>query len=158
MITKGIIKKIPNGKRIISGKTEYDNVYRVFVPVFLSPGQNENSPTCAANMDAVLCYQPGNLDSYRVGDVVFVSFENNNKSFPIIIGKLYIGEEDSTNLSNNSVLQVTQKAELPLNTKIGDITGEELAKLFRVVSNLCNVIENQQSEIETLKNIINNNN
>ena len=137
MITKAIIKKLPSGAYTEDGKIVYNNKFDIFVPIFLNAGENTNSKSCAANMKATLCYEPGNVNNYKVGDAVFIAFEDNRMSKPVIIGKLYKGYEDTdTNLSTNDVLKVSSQASLPSNTTIGDISGEDLAKLFRLVYNI----------------------
>lgn len=139
MITKGIITKIPSGKWYNDkGEEEYDNLYEVNIPIFISAGQNKETTTKVNNVKATLCYQPENLNSYRVGDVVFIGFENNNMSNPIILGKLYMGlkDDNSYNYSINETLKVLKSAKLPNDTTFGDIALEDIAKLFRQFYNL----------------------
>lgn len=138
MITKGKITKIPTGKWITEdGVEKYDNIYEVFLPIFLSAGQSKDSKLSPSSVKATLCYQPEHLNSYNVGDVVFVSFEDNDKSKPVILGKLYLGNSQIESRTNDIVqdLKVTHNAKLPKDTTIGDISGEELERLFRDVAN-----------------------
>ncbi len=98
------------------------NKFKVRIPLFESAG---NKNECI--LTATLSYVPGNLDSYVVGDVVFVAFENNQISNPVIIGKLYLGEEKSnTNLSQSSVLKVINEANLPNQTAIGEFSPSQV--------------------------------
>lgn len=138
MITKGKITKIPTGKWITeNGVEKYDNIYEVFIPIFLSAGQSKDSKLSPSSIEATLCYQPEHLNSYNVGDIVFVSFEDNDKSKPIILGKLYLGNGETESRTNDIVqdLRVTHNAKLPKNTTIGDISGDEIERLFRDVAN-----------------------
>ena len=101
---------------------QIDNKFRVRIPLFESAG---NLSECI--LTATLCYVPGDLDVYRVGDVVFVAFENNQINSPVIIGKLYTGkEETNTKLSQSANLKVTTQAILPGNTKIGEFLPEDV--------------------------------
>ncbi len=38
---------------------------------------------------AHFCIQPGQVNGYKVGDMVWIAFENNMYQNPIIIGKLF---------------------------------------------------------------------
>ena len=58
MIRKAIIKEINN------------DIFLVRIPDFESPG--DNSEYLA---EAILCYQPGNLEGYFINDIVFVAFD-----------------------------------------------------------------------------------
>jgi hypothetical protein len=92
------------------------SVFMVRLPVFESAGLNKQ---CI--LPCVLCYTPGNLNAYNIGDGVFVSFINNSLSQPVIIGKIYEGlEKEASNFSYASSLEVTKTAVLPLNTILGD--------------------------------------
>ena len=98
------------------------NKFKVRIPLFESAG---NKNECI--LTATLSYVPGNLDSYVVGDVVFVAFENNQISNPVIIGKLYLGpEKQNTNLSQASVLNVINEAKLPNQTSIGEFSPAQV--------------------------------
>ena len=62
--TKAITKKLPSGAYTKNGKLVYNNQFDVFIPIFLNAGENEKSPSCAANMKATLCYTPGSVNNY----------------------------------------------------------------------------------------------
>jgi len=141
MITKGIIRKIPSGlKKNVDGEVKIDNKYLVEIPIFNSAGVEKNSLTSSL-MEASLCYTPGNLNGYRENDVVFVGFEDNNLARPIILGKLYLGEEECTNYAKANALEVNGVAKLPLDTQIGEITGENLELFVRDIANIKSKLE-----------------
>lgn len=115
MIAKAQIKEII-GKKFL-----------VRVPLFESAGNPQE-----VTLLATLCYQPGNLESYKVGDVVFVAFENGEFSNAVIIGKLYLGLETETNsYSYNAALKAVVSAELPRKTSIGDFSADEVYTALR---------------------------
>lgn len=108
MITKAQILKISDDRK----------KFLVHIPLFNYAG-DENKFT----EWATLCYQPGNLESYKVEDVVFVCFENSDIGKPVIIGKLYLGKEDE-DLNNEMIagnLKVSNSVHLPENTNIGNV-------------------------------------
>lgn len=113
MLVKGII---------MSQLQTGSNKVKVRLPCFESAGVDKK-----IIVQALIAYNPGNLFSYRVGDVVIVSFENNQVDQPIILGKLFVEAEDkASNFSYANSLEVTEKAKLPANTMLGDLTYDEL--------------------------------
>lgn len=136
MITKGIIQRIDSS---VKGSVDF----YVRLPLFETA--NDSSPFIAS---AKLCYQPGNLEGYSEGDIVYVGFENEYLNRPVILGKLYKGNEknlfleseeeltedsnykqNASNFSYNSSLEVVHNAILPKNTKIGDLSYTDLLEM-----------------------------
>lgn len=159
MITKAEILQLPKGAYTNDkGDLVVDNKFKIYIPIFRRAGEPKNSKLGASTTYATLCYNPGAENGYRVGDIVYVAFENNQIGEPVIIGKLFLNKtqdsENSTYLIGDE-LNVSKKATLPLNTTIGDITGEQLAKLFRVVANLENIITNDYKEANELMDTLN---
>mgnify|MGYP003292549718 CR=1 FL=1 len=108
MIVKGIIKTINFS----------ENSCTVRLPLF---------ETAAAQgeviLDAIISIQPGLYNGYTEGDVVFVDFENNKLSQPIIVGKLYLGAAKEAAAGAPSAmtvsnLKVTTQATLPVDTRL----------------------------------------
>lgn len=108
MIVKGIIKTINFS----------ENSCTVRLPLF---------ETAAADgeviLDAIISIQPGLYNGYTEGDVVFVDFENNKLSQPIVVGKLFLGAEKETAAGAPSAmtvsnLKVTTQATLPVDTRL----------------------------------------
>lgn len=149
MVTRGIIKSVPSGEvTVIDGKREVDNLYKVEIPALRTANNTTTTSTSAFLSNALLCYQPGNLNSYRVGDVVFLSI-GEPEALPIIIGKMFVGDEEATNYSKNNSLEVVQKAVLPEDTKIGDISFKDLKCTIATTKNTDSQYATQD-EIDTI--------
>lgn len=97
---------------------EKRNKVRVHISSFDSPGIRLNT-----DIDATISLPPTTTSPYKVGDVVFVGFENNSISKPVVLGKLYLGNDKDDNFSfaNLSELSVQDKVNLPENTTIGGV-------------------------------------
>ena len=119
MITAGIIREIGINKGNFIG-----NAYKVELNIFQIPGDdNKSNYTYVANCSTI----PGLYDSYAIGDVVYVGFLNNNKSLPIILGKIYQGLDNKSNGKLNlKGLSVTGHTELSKNTFIGNISFSDI--------------------------------
>lgn len=106
MITKGIIKSID-----LLG-----NTCTVHLPFFETAG---NDPIIET---ATVSNTPGSYNGYKVGDVVYVAFEDGSMSTPVVIGKLYLGTEkekaDPRGVSNVEESTATKKATLPADAKL----------------------------------------
>lgn len=126
MITKAIIKKLCSLE---------DNHFSVYIPLL----RKANSGMEDAILSATLCNIPGIDNSLKVGDVVYVGFEDDQYDKPIILGKLYIGKEDKNNITTTLTtrsLQVTEISNIPSNTVVGDINVIDLyTKLTWLMNN-----------------------
>lgn len=129
MITTGIIREIAINKGSFIG-----NAYKVELNIFQTPGDSDkNNYTYIANCSIL----PGVYNSYNIGDLVYVGFLNNNKSLPLILGKIYQGLEDKAGgkFTINS-LEVKGNTQLSKDTKIEDISFKDLTNLVSDVSSL----------------------
>lgn len=107
MLTKGIIKSI-----------NYEsNEGTVRVPLFETASQHEEFVS-----NAVFSIVPGIYNSYKVGDVVWVEFENNSLETAVILGKLYVDSKEENNSFRGAVsiesLNVSKNATLPVSTTL----------------------------------------
>lgn len=117
MLTKGQITAIPGNIGA--------NSCKVRIPAFETAAS-----TSQAIIDAQIAVQPWVFGGYAVDDVVWLGFEHNHIDAPVVIGKVYLGaaEEDGRLKENiNGVLgantlKVFGNAELPSETKLGDIS------------------------------------
>jgi len=120
MITVGIIKD-----------KYYDNdtlIYKVDVSIFKSPGVKESKLTSTI-IEATACVAPGTYEPYNIEDQVYLGFVNNELGQPVILGKIakkLDSNVQSSALNKINSLEVTNNVKLPKDTKIGDITYEDL--------------------------------
>ena len=108
MITKAIVKSIPEIN---------SNKYNVYIPLL----RNANDSELDATFSATLCFTNGIFYSLQVGDVVFVDFEDNLYEKPVILGKLFTGEENKDAIPSQltvKTINVLDKAQFPSNTSI----------------------------------------
>ena len=133
MITKAIIEK---------KLSEFE--YKVRIPLFdrieTSP---QHTPFSQLSV-AAACTARGMNNNLMQGDIVFVGFEDNSASKPIIIGQLYreaLLQQDNLFL-NAEGISVSGQANLPISTRIGDI-------------NIFSQLKSMQEQIDQLKTSIN---
>lgn len=108
MIVKGLIKSIDFA----------DNSCKVRLPIFETAASSGE-----VVLKATILIQPGMYNGYAEGDVVFVDFENDKLSQPIVIGKLYLGAGKESEIPSHAALSVsnlnvTRSATLPIDTKL----------------------------------------
>lgn len=130
MLTKGIIIELPKYG---------DNIFKVRIPIFenasnLISGTDSTNPSV---VDALLCYIPGVTDFLNKGDCVFVAFEEDEYSEAVILGKLFLNnEKDNIGHHKSQSINVSNKATLPIDTKIGDIKYSDIANAIKKLNTL----------------------
>lgn len=117
-------------KAYIIGKTD-NNKYKVRIPIFENNNDQSNDLDIITEdtpiYEATLSYNPGTIDSYREGDVVYISFEDNDYANVVIIGKLYQGDEETpTNYQAAQTLNVSGETELTSETYIDGVNINDM--------------------------------
>ena len=111
MVTKAIIAEIIDRTQA-----------RVRIPIF---DKAEGTSFATPNNElaiAPICSLAGSSPNYKVGDVVFVAFEYDVFSNPVIIGSLLTDSVlERTSDFNVNRLQVVAEADLPTNTNINNV-------------------------------------
>ena len=139
MIRKAIIEKLEN------------NGYqaRVRIPVL------DRMPSSSSSVDtkelrlASICTQPGSNPAYKVGDIVFVDFENNNDGSPVILGCLYRNSAISSSNNLNALsLNIDQHAVLPEDTIINDFSFKNIAYYVNLLNALNEKVQRLESNQE----------
>lgn len=122
-------------KAIIEKKLDKYSM-KVRIPVY---NKVKSDPTATPTNElytATIQTLPGCSPNYQEGDVVIVDFENDDLSFPIIIGLLYREHmpQGSTDITADSLV-VNVNTNLSENTLIGEVTPDSLKKLNDKYSN-----------------------
>lgn len=152
MLLKGIVQQNPNNQ--FGVYTTSDTKIYVIFPDFMSPGSSD-----AQVVECRICYSSGSINLYSAGDIVWVAFEKNQLNIPIIIGKLYyINEYGNSEELNNTFFQaqaidIKNKAVLPKDTKIGDLSYEDLTKLIKDIQALENSKQDNLISGQSIKTI-----
>lgn len=144
MITKAIIESIHSNKIIVRIPTINKSS--------LAVGANNTSELDAAP----ICTLPGISPKYQVGDVVYVSFEDDDLGKPVIIGRLNTNSSSSVSDINIHSLKVSIDADLPKSSIIGDINSNELSKLSGIENNIQRELKHLQSKLEEINKVIEN--
>ena len=133
MVTKGIIKSID-----LLG-----NTCTVHIPFFETAG---NDPIIET---ATVSNTPGSYNGYKVGDVVYVAFEDGSMSNPVIIGKLYLGTEkekaDPRGIMNVEESTATKKATLPADASLAADIDKSVPNTTVPYSSLSSIANNLNS-------------
>ena len=135
MITKGIIEEVIGNNKV---KVRCPTIDKI-----------PESDLCNLNLnEAIVCTLPGSSVSPRKGDVVFVGFENENFSLPIVLGYLYIDEPISSyNSLNTSSLTSRINTVLPKNTSIGSLNWNNIYSLKNLSNNIKETFDTIDSKI-----------
>jgi len=100
-------------------RTVSDNTYEVHIPIY-----DNGSDIYKAT--ATVSYTRGIKNPIVLGDIVFVTFENNKINKPVIVGKLFIGDDGKGDLLGDS-LEIKKAVRLPNNTIITSKLGEDIS-------------------------------
>ena len=114
----------------------YKYSYRIRVPVL---HKIKNAPGCTPTEElpiATLAVTPGNIPHILKDSVVYVDFESDDDSLPVILGVLLSSFEESSKDSKSSSnivnLEVSNVCSLPKETNIGDVTSYQIGCLTKL--------------------------
>lgn len=142
MITKGIV---------VGKSTSDNNKYIVRLPIFNSlAGTPQSTPDDELN-EAILCSIPNIRNVVNTGDVVIVGFEDNDMGRPIILGRLFLSEQDVKCGLDLDSLSVASNCNLPASTTIGNVNKDNIACLEDCTLNIARTLNYLLEEIENLK-------
>ena len=140
MVTKGIVEQILDNYLIKVRLPVYDRTTFASVSV---PNQNLN--------DATICTLPNTRLNLRKGDIVFVTFEDNDFAKPVILGCL-CSEYLSNSLAETTLnsLRVQVDTHLSADTYIGDVLPSDIVCISGAAGNFQGQLNLLSAEIESL--------
>lgn len=133
-------------KAIIKNKIVDSNKYLIEIP-YLSQSSVSNNGITNSVLEATLSHTPGIVNSYDEGDVVFITFEDDKKDKPIIIGKLLLENVSNRGYANFSSLNISNSARLSENTIIGDFNFKDMRGTLEKIEFNINSLEDIKEEI-----------
>lgn len=104
--------------------------------------------------EALICSLPGVKPNFQVGDVVYVAFEEDNTSTPVILGMLNSSKSDSYCDMKASSLEVVVNASLPHDTAIGEVKSKNIDKLLNIEVNIARELVRIKKELSKKDYII----
>ena len=139
MVTKAIIEEIVSP-------------YEVKVKIPILDSTKDNVSLTGELSSAIICTLPKVAYIPEVGDVVIITFEDNDRGKPIILGCLF---KESSNISQVNIttnqLNVTGSSELSRNIKIGNISYNQLKFLEGLEENIQAALDNIEDRLKQLE-------
>lgn len=115
-------------KAIVESYPDENSRVRIRIPKFHKlKGVATSTPTKDLPF-AATCSLPGIKPVYIPDDIVFVDFENDDTSKPVIVGKLNYKNDEVSSISdiNAGTLNVISNATLSNETQVGNISYDDL--------------------------------
>lgn len=136
-------------KAIVADVSDKYNI-KVRIPIY-NRASFANQKTVDADLPAATsCVLPNSSLNLRVGDIVYVSFEDDDTGRPVILGCLYMESGNGSTCGSifADSINVKANAVLPSETSIGKVTSKELGFLT-------GMRENTQYQIDELTKKVN---
>lgn len=134
MITKGIVEELISPYQV-----------RVRIPLLDGIPSDPNSTKTKDLGIATICSLPNCYLNVNLGDIVFISFEDNTRDKLLVLGVLSAENQNKTYSELTlSRLDVVNEVKLPAQTTIGNVTPEDIQKLT-------NLYDNVQKQLNSLK-------
>ena len=141
MITKGIVEDIIDTYQV-----------RVRLPIFDKVDGAKNATKNEDLSIGTVCCLPNSSYQVNVGDVVFVGFEDNDISKPIILGQLYRDVDSNTLMTLIlGTLETKTSTVLSENTTIGDVSANEIKCLSGIKTNIQQQLNSIIEDISKIK-------
>ena len=139
MITKGYIEEIVSSNEV-----------KVRLPIY--DKMNENSLGVGENYLPVasVCSLPSTNPNLKVGDVFYVSFEDNNRQKPIVMGYLTVNNDKYCDTTLQD-LNVNGLSKFTSDFSIGNVNYNSFYQLKNVKTNIQNYINVLYKNIEDIK-------
>lgn len=124
-------------RAIIEGYIDSNHI-RVRIPRINKLATSVNGTPTEELSIATICAMPGYNPSFITGDIVFVEFEEDDVSKPVIVGDLknQLHDKKVAGDLNLKSAVISVNAQLPEDTTIGSITRDELAYLKGLKQNI----------------------
>lgn len=140
MVTKGIVEKIIDTYTV-----------KVRMPIFDAIKEAKNGVKTEDLSTAIICTLPNSSNVVSVNDVVFVAFEDDDYSKPIIIGHLFREALTDTKLNVNfGTLTTSSTTRLNKDTYIGEVRPNEIQALLGVKENIQNQLDDLYEKLESI--------
>lgn len=124
MITKGIVEEV------------LDNKVRIRLPIYDGISGSSNSTKKADLNIATICSLPNASTVVSENDIVWVGFEDNDESKPIILGHLYKSKTKTKASLEIGSLKTDSVTKLNSDTYIGKVTPKEINCLVGISDNI----------------------
>ena len=147
MVTKAIVEEIISEYKV-----------KVRIPIYDKAKEDLTATSSKDLSIATMCTLPSSSNGVKTGDIVFVSFEDYDRSKPVIVGHLYAEANKGSfaNLQLNSLI-VNNNCTLPKSTRIGEVKYNDLLQLIstngdlqKQINDLTIKLDSQQELLETL--------
>lgn len=137
MVLRGIVQQLTNNGAIVRIPT-----------INHSEFSNDSTPIKQLYTATISC-DPGIFPRLRINDAVWVAFENDDISKPVIIGVLFIPNKKGT-ISDATLdsLIINVDCKLPKDTTIGKVSSDSLSYVENLRSNAQQQLDNLLTEID----------
>ena len=128
MVTKALVHRIISDTEVV-----------VKVPAFDLIEEDEGEEDVSSLPVARITATAGCRPKLKINDIVYVCIEDNDLSKPIIMGTLITSQPEATRSTSDATfdsLKVNVNTVLPEDTKIGNVTKEDIKRLSGVKENI----------------------
>lgn len=142
-------------RAFIEGRVD-DFHYRVRIPILNKLSSSVGATPTNELAVATIATPPGISPKFRTGDLVFIEYEENDTSKPVIVGRMF--NTLTSNIASDAYFDsvtVSVNATLPKDSNVGDTTSQNLIYLNGLNSNIQYQLDNINIEKDNLQTQIN---